>query len=74
MKRKKKEEAAQPRGTTSKRKAEKPPDAPKKEQSRKYAKRSCDLLAVKPATLGGLLFWRCRKYMSIGLLDVFYFV
>ena len=34
----KKEEAAQPRGTTSKRKAEKPPDAPKKEQSRKYAK------------------------------------
>ena len=38
VKRKKKEEAAQPRGTTSKRKAEKPPDAPKKEQSRKYAK------------------------------------
>ena len=37
LKRKKKE-AAQPRGTTSKRKAEKPPDAPKKEQSRKYAK------------------------------------
>ena len=38
VKRKKKAEAAQPRGTTSKRKAEKPPDAPKKEQSRKYAK------------------------------------
>ena len=34
------------------------------------ARSSTELLAVKPATLGGLLFWRCSKYMSIGLLIV----